>query len=209
MNRAAATALGDSSYAAGIVAIFPFVDEAGLRKEPEISFFVRNEHTTLWATLDRTSCFLEGPPGSGKSTAVWFWLLRHVLHSGRSAVWLHFDKVESHDLVYIQRVNGQLVLERIFDENPFDSDWHVGGNIQVCVVDGVTKDNKHKAGKSWKVFGLDSRLYKNFHMIWVSSQQVLVAGEHLQRHNIERHIYFSWSETDIIGYAATFSPTEK
>jgi hypothetical protein len=51
--------------------------------------------------------------------------------------------------VYIQRVNGQLVLERIFDENPLDSDWHVGKKIQVCVVDGVTKDNKHKAGKSW------------------------------------------------------------
>lgn len=208
LNAVAASLRGNRPLVGTVVSV-PFVEEAGLQQRTQIPFFVRAEHATLWDKLDRTSCLLVGLPGSGQSTAVWFWLLWRVANTGRPAVWLHFNKFGTHSLVHIQLVHGQLVLQRIIERNPFDRDLF-SLNIDTCVVDGITNENKGKAGKSWQaVFGLDSFVYKDRHMIWVSSQQVLIAGEHLEMYNVERHLHFSWSETEIARYTAMFPPDEK
>ena len=197
-------------HAVGAVVNVPFVDEAGLREESMVPFMVRDEHLTLWGTLNRVSCFLEGPPGSGKSTAVWFWLLRRVQSTGLSAVWLHFSKLGAHFSLRITRgTDGQLSFYRILEVEPFTSNDYISSQADICVVDGVTNSNVHAAGKSWRVFGLDARLYRNYRMIWVSSQQVVVGVEHLTQLNMERRTYFSWEEADIRRYASTFSPTRQ
>ena len=74
--------------------------------------------------------------------------------------------------------------------------------IDVCLADGVSIENKDRAGASWWVFGLNTRIYEDCHMIWVSNQQLAIPREHLQPVNMEWH-----SET--MAFAATFDDETK
>jgi len=66
------------------------------------------------------------------------------------------------------------------------------------------------AGKTWKVFGhVVARLLRTKHMIWVSSQQVVIPGEELQFSNTQECAFLSWQRTDIDAFAATYSFPEK
>lgn len=59
----------------GQVVIVLHVNESGLPSESALHVIVREAHATLWIMLDASSCLINGPPGSGKSTAVWLWLI--------------------------------------------------------------------------------------------------------------------------------------
>jgi hypothetical protein len=50
--------------AEGTATNVPYMKLAGLRRLESVPFLVRSAHTELWNTLERTSCMLEGPPGS-------------------------------------------------------------------------------------------------------------------------------------------------
>ena len=192
--------------ASGTVVTVQHVEESGLRAEPTIRFMTRAQHATLWAELEAASCLLEGPPGAGKSTAVWFWLTQRVLRTGEKALWCHFMKLGFWVVRVISRgEDGKLTFKKInARDDPFAHVYDNEEKIEICVVDGVTHDNKEMAGKSWRSFGFDSSLYKHCHMIWISSQQLVVPREHLHAVNMKYLSLYSWTETEINEYAATF-----
>lgn len=187
------------------------MDKSGLRAEPTIRFITRAQHGALWTKLDSASCLLEGPPGCGKSSAVWFWLTQRVQCSGENALWCHFTKFRFLVVVVINRGDdGTLTFKRIeARDDPFANVYDADENIKLCVVDGVTLDNIEMAGKSWRSFGFDSSVYKHCHMIWVSSQQLVLPREHLMAVNMKYHSLYSWTETEINEYAATFDDEMK
>ena len=190
----------------GTVLTVQHVEESGLRAEPTIRFMTRAQHVTLWAELEATSCLLEGPPGAGTSTAAWFWLTQRVLRTGQKALWCHWTKRGCWVVRVMSRGDdGTLSFQRIHARNdPFAHVYDDDEKIEICVVDGVTRDNKEMAGKSWRSFGFDSSLYKHCHMIWISSQQLVIPREHLQAVNMKYLSFYSWTETEINEYAATF-----
>ena len=192
----------------GTVLTVEHVDESGLRAE---RFMTRAQHVTVWAELEAVSCLLESPPGAGKSTAAWFWLTQRVLRSGEKALWCHFAKLGFLVVRVICRGDdGTLTFKRIqARDDPFAHVYDDDEKIKICVVDGVTVDNKEMAGKSWRSFGFDSSLYQYCHMIWISSQQLVVPREHLQAVNMKYVSLYSWTETEINEYAATFDDRMK
>lgn len=105
--------------------------------------------------------------------------------------------------------DGEFIFEEMEQEDPLGYIHYTDLEIDVCVVDGVTADNRERAGDSWLVFGLRTRTYMNCHMIWVSSQQLEIPIEHLEAQNMEGHSVFSWTKEETIAFAATFSPEEK
>lgn len=198
------TTAGEAAVNVGQVVVVPYVNESGLRRESTLQFMVRGAHAALWNALHASSCLVDGPPGSGKSTAVWLWLIERVQRTGNAALWVHFTKLGYMLAVVIERTEeGRLVFNKVLRKDPFD-DHEVQKAVRVCVVDGVTAANKDKAGESWYVFGMDPSVYANCHMIWVSSQQLVIPGEHLAVVKMERHLCFSWGKDEIIAYAATF-----
>ena len=196
-------AVADVNVGQVVVVTVPYVNESGLRDESTLQFMVREAHAALWNVLDASSCLVDGPSGSGKSTAVWLWLIRRVHRTGNTALWVHFAKRGGMLAVVIKRTEeGGLEFRKVLEKDPFRD--HEVQAVRVCVVDGVTAANKHKADESWLAFGLDFTVYKNCHMIWVSSQQLVIPGEHLEVVKMESHRCFSWGKDEIIAYAATF-----
>ena len=99
---------------AGTLVHVPYVSESGLRQEATIRFVITAQHGTLWAKLDAGSCLVEGPPGSGKSTAVWYWLTQRVQRTGENALWCHFTKLGFFVVLVINRgEDGSLYFKEI------------------------------------------------------------------------------------------------
>jgi hypothetical protein len=124
---------------------------------------------------------------------------------------MHFHKIAGHRIVCISRTtDGNLSFEQIFETGAFNTSFdYVAKNIEVCVVDGVTSANMSVASRSWRVFGLDLDHNVICCMIWVTNQQCVVGGEHLEQVNMERRMYFSWTEDEILAHAAMLSPEDK
>ena len=72
----------------GTLLSISYVGKAGLRDvvdldaEEEVApvkIMVRKDTVRLLSQLNkRRNCFVRGPPGSGKSSSVWYWLLAHL-----------------------------------------------------------------------------------------------------------------------------------
>jgi len=104
----------------GQVVVVPHVNESGLRSESDLPFMVREAHVALWNVLDTSSCLVDGPAGSGKSTAVWVWLLERVRRTGNAAIWVHFTKVDNLIAVVIKLAEeGYLVFSKLLRKDPF------------------------------------------------------------------------------------------
>ena len=157
----------------GLVGDVPFIDKSALRAESTVPFMVLAEHEELWASLDRGSCLVEGPPGSGKSTAVWLWLIRHIMRTGHRGLWFHFSKLDPVTAIKITRNNHDRTLSFLSLLRGGDSfeDNFSETHIDVCVVDGVTEANLTTISSSWLVFSPKSFTeLRQYHMIWVSNQ---------------------------------------
>lgn len=190
-----------TALAVGSVTTVPFMDEAGLRYDPEVEFFFRQQHLELWQILN-SSCVVEGPAGSGKSTAVWLWLLCQVRDTGNRALWFHYDKLTGWTGMFVDWESEENRHYFTSIENPFVA---TVGDLNLCVVDGVTRDNLKTAQESWRVaFGKAKK--KEKHMIWVTSQQVILPREQLQAHGSRKYSFYSWTETEILQYTQTFKP---
>ena len=69
--------------------------KAGLRTDPNappVKIMARNDTVRLVSQLNlQRGCFIRGPPGSGKSSSVWFWLLAYLEDNpGTVGKWIHF-----------------------------------------------------------------------------------------------------------------------
>ena len=188
------------------------MDVSGLREDTSSTqFYARSIIPNLFANLEK-STLLQGPPGSGKSTAVWFWLQRFVLRTKECGVWFHFHKQHNSltCVVVASNENGNTVhLTEILEENAID---YVAQNYNVkcCVVDGVRVSNQERAAATWRVFGkIPFRLFRTKHMIWVSSQQVVIPGEELINSNTTELSFISWRPDELRAFAHTFSETKK
>ena len=200
-----------SGVVAGQIYQVQHMQEAGLKESADpVPFFCRTQHCSLWAMLE-ASCLVEGPPGSGKSTAVWFWLLRRVATKGHRVLWCHFTLAEGWLGVIVQRGSGCNTLD--FDEiegNPFDKESLIGVG-DTCVIDGMTNDNSETAASlCWKMaFDKTWKANKNRHMIWVSSQQLVIHEEHLMRIKMGSFSFYSWAEGEVKEYALKFPDPQK
>ena len=174
-------------------------------------FYARGVIPDLFASLEN-STLLQGPPGSGKSTAVWFWLQRFVLRTKQCGVWFHFHKQHETLTCVVVEANGNgntVRLTEILEESPID---YVARNYNVkcCVVDGVRVSNERSAAATWGVFGrLPVRLLRTKHTIWVSSLQVVIPGEELSMSNTTEILLTSWRLDELRDFARTFSDTKK
>lgn len=191
----------------GSVTSVPFMDVAGLRAIPSVSYFCRGETVELWNKLDSSSHLVNGPPGSGKSTSVWFWLLRRVMKTGERAMWCHFSELGTKTCVLVSRSESSgtgIQFAVIEDDDPFEA---MSGNVDFCVVDGVREENRKEAGKSWKLFSRNQD--RRCRMYWVSCQQVVVPQQELELHSMEEYSYYSWTEGEVCAFAQSLSPEAK
>jgi hypothetical protein len=70
------------------------MEYAGLRASPgPIEIFLCESHLNVFDVLNGNS-LIRGPPGTGKSTASWFWLLRTVVLQKECAVWYLFSQIQ-------------------------------------------------------------------------------------------------------------------
>jgi len=198
-----------SAGAIGSTVEVPYLNESGLTRVSSVRFLIREQHVDLWDRMSDSSCLVEGPPGSGKSTATWYWLLNRVRTTGSTALWFHFNKLGAHFATIVRLINANLSFEVVEDDDKFRARNYLALHTQTCVVDGVTKDNLKEAGESWKMFGGNALLYAECHMIWVSSQSLAVPLEHLQTLNMTRFLFFSWSEDEIHQFAKSFHDGKK
>ena len=121
------------------------MQEAGLKESADpVPFFCRTQHCSLWAMLE-ASCLVEGPPGSGKSTAVWFWLLRRVATKGHRVLRCHFTLAKGWLGVIVQRRRGWNAHDFVAIEGkPFDNESLMNEG-DTCMIDGMTNDNSETA----------------------------------------------------------------
>jgi hypothetical protein len=88
---------------AGVPAIGALFDvtlmgEAGLGESAVEMHYCRKETLALWKFMDDVrNCrahygYLQGLPGTGKSTGVWHWLMSTAVHQHERVVWMHFDE---------------------------------------------------------------------------------------------------------------------
>ena len=105
--------------------------------------YVRKEAEELWNFLESSNqlCFVEGPPGTGKSSIVWSWVCWRAYDQNEIIYWLHFYK--SHGNNVLIKFNGRKGKQYGFIELEH-SVYHLlkECNASVIVIDGITNDNK-------------------------------------------------------------------
>ena len=193
--------------AVGTTVSVPHLAAAGLA--PTGKCLIRQDQADLWNALSASSCLVEGPPGSGKSTATWHWLLQRVKTTHSTALWFHFNKLGDNIATIIRFQDDNFSFESVEEDDKFRARDYRKLGVQTCVVDGVTKDNLEKAGGSWRVFGGSSRSHPNRHMVWVSNQSLAIPIEHLDAANMTSFSFFSWSKEQVKQCAGAFSDQEK
>ena len=166
------------------------MEKSGLKiVEGPVPFMVRNDTSRLFAQLNlNRNCFIRGPPGTGKSSSVWFWLLTHLHdHPGRVGKWVHFGRLETTSIA-IRFVDGAFAFTDI-DEVSLPDD------VSLLVVDGVRQSNSDKAREV-----SHTAFKKRIKVVWVTSQQVSVGGEDLAASRMDLLNHYSWTE----GEASSF-----
>jgi hypothetical protein len=72
--------------------------EAGLGESAVEMHYCRKETVALWKFMDNVRNsrahygYLQGLPGTGKSTGVWHWLISTAVRQHEPIVWMHFDE---------------------------------------------------------------------------------------------------------------------
>ena len=114
---------------------------AGFSSEERL-IFVRPEVAAQWSfcnatlSLKKNGC-IGGPPGTGKSTAMWAWALHRAKEHKKCITWFHFS---ANDVVkaVLDGANGTIKNFSADFEDLADSDG------DVLIIDGVTKGEDSK-----------------------------------------------------------------
>lgn len=193
---------GEPSVEEGaVVRDIRFLDKAGLR--PTDALYVRNASVSLWQALESRSCAVQGPPGVGKSTTIWVWLLHKVSamdsKSNCRALWCHFRPHPAPPTFTVITITAEGGLEfksvkpsLLLKEEKF----------AVCVMDGVREENKKEVSK----YGAELDYGQ---MVWVTSQQVVIPQETLLELGWDEICYPSWTRDEIDSYVLKMSEEEK
>jgi hypothetical protein len=193
------------------------MESAGLRGSPcPIQIFLRESHLNVFDVLNGNA-LIRGPPDTGKSTASWFWLLRTVALQKECAVWYHFSRIQPDTCLLIRpttndKNDNTVSILPTCDDNPFKFVGNTyAGRVKHCVVDGLLQENLPKIKESWYVFGKSVRVkqMKSCHMIFVTSQQVVIPGEELAATETTKYEFLSWSLEDVLAFTNDMSDNEK
>lgn len=77
------------------------------------------------------------------------------------------------------------------------------------MVDGVTSNTLETAHSSWRVAFGDELTDEQCHMIWVSSQQVVLPMEQLRASGMAKFSFVSWTKEEVHQFAQGFSMEQK
>jgi hypothetical protein len=162
---------------------------AGL--SPEVSkMFVREESVELWRALQAAvkngfNLSVGGPPGTGKSTEVWAWVLWTAIEKKIKVTWFHFCKRCTIKVL----VDGATCT--ITSGYVANIDEILTSEGAMLVIDGITKSNSVPiscACYDWRQRDEDNRRY-----VLVSSMSVTVALEQDIQTKIESFTVGSWT----------------
>ena len=189
---------GDDTIHEGDIIDVQQLDKAGLPRTDAL--YVRGSTIGLWKELSRpTSCLVQGPPGVGKSTAVWFWLLARLkaLELNSRVLWCHFRATgtSTYVIISLQGEELQFVPSKPRGLATF-------GKFAICVMDGVRQSNLEK------VNGLCDELDYD-QTVWVSSQQIVITEETLIELGWVEVSFSSWTSDEINAYAAAMGEPTK
>jgi len=186
---------GDDTLQAGVIIDVQHLDKAGLSPT---AFYVRSSFVDLWQSLTASSCVVQGPPGVGKSTAVWSWLITRLSAmestSNCRALWCHFRSSGSSTYLVItlgaiKELEFNFVKpSKLLEEERFE----------ICVMDGVRQDNHQKVNDMCDELEYDQ-------MVWVSSQQIVIPQETLNELGWLEFPCSSWSREEIDAYVGAMS----
>jgi len=173
----------------------------GSTEDPKL-IFQRSEAKKLWERLERETSnsnsgkeverllLISGPPGTGKSTAVWMWAGSVAVSS--KVVWIHLGR--SGNVQYVEMTSEttrHATLKVDAWSDFFDSNV---GDPDVVILDGLSENDK-QIGMStlmaWASNSGGSPL-----LIFVASEQIILGGEDL-RHSA-RLLVCSWSLSEVV-----------
>lgn len=176
--------------------------KAGLKEDENVApvkIMARNDTVRLFSQLNlQRNCFVRGPPGSGKSSSVWFWLLAHLEDNpGTVGKWIHFGRV-GWKTITISFVEGEFIFSK-------SDDVTLDDNVSVLVIDGVRENNRaHAVEASTSAFRKGG-----VKVIWVTSQQVNVGAEDLAANGMDLFKHYSWTEVEATSFIALLSMDER
>lgn len=182
----------------GNVLNVPHLEKAGLKAT---KLYVRSNVIRLWQVLKTSSCVVQGPPGIGKSTSVWYWLLSKVseITSDRSSLWCHFRASGAPSTYLVIAIDDDQDLRFKPVKRPNLSKEE---KFAVCVIDGVRQENKGKVNEICEELEYDQ-------MVWVTSQQIVIHEEILEELAWEEFFCSSWTRREIDSYVAVMSKEGK
>lgn len=117
---------------------------AGL--EETTMLFMRSEATELlnYLCTSKSSCIIDGAPGTGKSSVVWAWGCEHARVSKQKVVWLHHKKVGYGVMVVLNENKGvSYDIVTSMDVSDLLSVANVEpGDDCIIIVDGIRDENR-------------------------------------------------------------------
>ena len=164
--------------------------------------FQRSEVKELWERLNRETSnsnsgeaderllLISGPPGTGKSTAVWMWAGSVAVSS--KVVWIHLGR--SGEVLYVE-MTSDATRHATLKVDTWGSFFKSNvGEADVVILDGLIENNKKTAMSTllaWQSNAGGSPL-----LIFVASEQIILGGEDLRHSN--RVSVCSWSLSEVL-----------
>jgi DNA polymerase III delta prime subunit len=159
--------------------------------------FRRSEVEELWGKLEtsRTSdedlLYISGPPGTGKSTAVWMWAGSLVATSKLEVVWIHLGR---DGLVQYVSITSEATLYSTLNSDEWVGFFRSNAtDADVVILDGLIEKEKTTAMstvRQWHKKAGESV----HHLIFVASEQLKLGGEDVYYEN--QVSVCSWTLTD-------------
>ena len=182
------------SLVVGSIVAVPHLEESGLTLATNL--YVRATTASLFGQLNASSTLVEGPPGVGKSTTVWLWLM-HSISDHASALWAHYRKLGSTKFVVIRRTGDQLLFQH-HESTATVTDKNFG----IVVADGIRTEILREVTKDLQGFRAGKQVY-------VTSQQVVIPEEHLMELDMVEFYDSSWTNSDVEDYASKMDTAQQ
>ena len=168
------------------------VNIAGLIPSQEdltVPLYLREAAVTLLQSLNsqHQSLLVEGPPGTGKSSLIWLWACTQA-HQ-QNVLWLHVDRQFVCCTVLL--ANGTVTkYENCALANCHLEDIAKRGKVQICVVDGVSEENKASTVGPARAWFFNQLEQSNVvRLVVVASSQITVDDTD----NFYKHSLPSWT----------------